>query len=160
VQAYVLYRLQSVPAEDLGWGRTYIGGAAILIPRWLMPNRPVTKVKEGTDLTYGRGSWAAGRHSTRLYGLAGEAMLNFGPLGVPLVFLLWGLLVGLIRRAYYGLHRHDARVLLLPLLINMLLVMLVADSDNVVFFAVKQGALPALMVMLCSRSVKAREADT
>jgi hypothetical protein len=44
VQAYVLYRTQTIAAQDLAWGRTYLGGAAILVPQSVFPNRPPTKV--------------------------------------------------------------------------------------------------------------------
>ncbi|HSL71532.1 MAG TPA: hypothetical protein VK864_14900 [Longimicrobiales bacterium] len=154
VQAYVLYRTQTVATQDLAWGRTYLGGMAILVPRSVLSNRPPTKVKEGTDITYGRGTYDARRISRRVYGLAGEAMLNVGALGVPVVFLLWGVFVGGLRRAYYGLARFDTRTLLLPLWVNLAIVMLIGDSDNVVFFLVKHATLPFLILLLCSRSVR------
>jgi hypothetical protein len=152
VQAYVLYRLKS-DAQDLAWGRTYIGGLALLIPRSLMQERPPTKAKFGTDLLFGRGTFERGRPSRRVFGLGGEAMLNVGVAGVPIVFLLFGALVGVLRRVYYALQRSDARVLLLPMLINLVLIMLIGDSDNVVFFLVKEGTLPFLLLLFCTRSV-------
>ena len=154
VQAFTLYKVQSASPEDLGWGRTYLGGLSILAPRWLFPGRPPTKEKEATDLFYGRGAFDAGRITTRVFGLAGEALLNVGIIGVPIVFLLWGLLVGLLRRAYYGLQRRDARLLLLPLWVNLALLMLIADSDNWIFFLVKEGTVPFLIVWFCSRRVR------
>jgi hypothetical protein len=154
VQAYVLYRVQTDAAQDLAWGRTYLGGLAILIPRSVFPDRPPTKVKDGTDVTYGRGTYDTGRVSRRVYGLAGEAMLNVGAWGIPVVFLLWGVMVGVIRRMYYGLARHDARVLLVPLWVILAVVMLIGDSDNVVFFLAKEATLPFLIVLFCSRSVR------
>src|SRR6185369_5212501 len=158
VQAYVLYRLQKGPAEDLAWGRTYVGGAAILIPRSVYRNRPPTKIKEGTDIFYGRGTFATGRTSSRVFGLGGEAMLNVGVVGVPIAFLLFGMFVGILRRAYYGLTRGDVRLLALPLLVNLAVVMLIGDSDNVVFFLVKEGSVPFLLLFFCSRSVRVTSA--
>jgi hypothetical protein len=152
VQAYVLYRLQTGASENLAWGRTYVGGLAILIPRRVLPARPPTKSKEGTDILYGRGTYESGRSSKRVFGLAGEAMLNVGLAGVPVAFLFFGVFVGWLRRAYYGLRKGDVRLLLLPLLINLALIMLIGDSDNVVFFFVKEASLPFLLLFLCSRS--------
>jgi hypothetical protein len=154
VQAYVLYRLQTGASENLAWGRTYVGGLAILIPRRVLPARPPTKSKEGTDILYGRGTYESGRSSKRVFGLAGEAMLNVGLAGVPVAFLFFGVFVGWLRRAYYGLRKGDVRLLLLPLLINLALIMLIGDSDNVVFFFVKEASLPFLLLFLCSRSVR------
>lgn len=157
VQAYTLYRVQNTPAEDLGWGRTYIGGLAILIPRQLYPARPATKEKEATNILYGHGAFDAGHVTTRVYGLAGEALLNVGLIGVPIVFALWGLLVGLLRRAYYGLPRFDARVLMLPFWVNLLLIMLIGDSDNWVFFLFKEATVPLLILLFCSNSIRVRD---
>jgi hypothetical protein len=154
VQAYVLYRLENGASENLAWGRTYVGGVAILIPRSVMPGRPPTKSKEGTDILYGRGSFESGRSSSRVFGLGGEAMLNVGVLGVPFAFLFFGVFVGWLRRAYYGLGKGDARLLILPLLVNFALIILIGDSDNYVFFFVKEAALPVLLIFFSSRSVR------
>ncbi|NLF00223.1 MAG: hypothetical protein GX601_04515, partial [Anaerolineales bacterium] len=152
VQAFLLYRLRAYPAEyDFAWGRTYMGGLAILVPRSLWPERPPTKVKEGTELQYGRGTWHPDRwSSSRVYGLAGEAMLNFGPLAVPLAFVALGVIVGAVRRGYRRWSERDTRRLLLPLLINLCFVILVGDVGNIVFFLVKNGVVPALVVWLAS----------
>lgn len=153
VQAFLLYRLRVHPDEyDLAWGRTYAGDLAILVPRTLWPARPPTKVKEGTELQHGRGTWRLDSwSSSRVYGLAGEAMLNFGPLAVPLAFATLGAVVGAVRRGYRRWSERDARRLLLPLLINLCFVILASDVDNIVFFLVKNGAVPALVVWLASR---------
>ena len=110
-------------------------------------------MKDGTDVLYGRGTYDTGRVSLRVYGLAGEAMLNAGVWGIPVLFALWGVLVGGLRRAYYGLASHDARLLMLPLWINQAVIALIGDSDNVVMFLVKEGTLPFLVLLTCSRLV-------
>jgi hypothetical protein len=155
-QAFLLYRLSRHPDEyDLAWGRTYAGGLAVLIPRALWPERPPTKVKEGTEIQYGSGSWRPeGLYSSRVYGLAGEAMLNFGAAAVPAAFVALGLLVSGTRRALYSLEPSDLRRMLLPLLINLCLVLLLMDSDNVVFFLAKNGTVPFSLVWLSARRVQ------
>ncbi len=161
VQAMLLYRLSSEDGIELyGWGRTYVGDAAILIPRALMPNRPPQKVKEGTEVLYGKGSYAPGvLEASRVYGLAGEAMLNFGPLAVPLAYALFGLLVGSIGRFIQRLAPTDSRLLLAPFLVNLCITVLVGDSDNIIFFLIKSGCLPFLVLWLGSRRIVSNQAQ-
>ncbi|MEM2057655.1 MAG: hypothetical protein QXO76_05350 [Thermoproteota archaeon] len=153
VQAFLLYRLANNNANyEYAWGRTYLGGMAILIPRAIWPQRPPTKVKEGTEIQYGMGSYVPDRWvSSRVYGLAGEAMLNFGPFAVPFAFAVLGLVVGLIRNLFVKLQPGDARLLLYPFLVNLCIAILIGDSDNVVFFLVKYGLVPVLLLTLASR---------
>jgi hypothetical protein len=148
VQAFLLYRL-SRPDRDYqyAWGRTYLEGAAVLIPRAFWPDRPPGKVKAGTEAQYGVGSWAEHKWSSSLvYGLAGEAMLNFGPIAVPFAYGIFGLVVGALQRFLYTLRHGDARLLLYPFLVNSCFSMLEDDSDNLLFNFIKGGLVPILVV--------------
>jgi hypothetical protein len=148
VQAFLLYRLW-IPNRDYdyAWGRTYLGSIALLIPRRIWPERPPVKVHEGTEALYGVGSydeeeWVA----SNVYGLAGETMLNFGPLGVPFAYLTFGLLVGRLQRYMSRLRDGDARWLLCPFIVNLTVAVLHADSDNLLFNFVKDGMVPLCLV--------------
>ena len=70
------------------------------------------------------------REASRVYGLIGEAMLNFGPVIAPLSFVTLGVLVGLIRRWYYNLHPDDVFRLWIPFLVTFCVTYIVSDSDN------------------------------
>jgi hypothetical protein len=162
MQALLLQRLTEPGTEaQYAWGGTYVASAALLIPRAVLPTRPDGKVRQATDLVFGRGAYASGIWaSSKVYGLAGEAMLNFGPLAVPVSFVPLALLVRAIRRRRFEWRRaRDSRMVILPMLVSLCVVMLVSDSDNVLFFLVKGGALPILVVFLSSvgkRSVLTR----
>lgn len=148
VQAFLLYRL-SMPDRDYqyAWGRTYLASATLLIPRALWPDRPPGKVKQGTDAQYGAGSWDEEKWSSSLvYGLAGEAMLNFGPLAVPFAYLIFGVIVGRLQHFFSKLRRWDTRLLLYPFLVNTCFSMLQGDSDNLLFNTIKGGLVPTLVV--------------
>jgi hypothetical protein len=69
-------------------------------------------------------------------------------------------MVGVLRRAYYGLPRFDTRTLLLPLWVNLSLIMLIGDSDNIVYFLIKQAAMPFVILLLCSRTVPSAESTS
>jgi hypothetical protein len=148
VQAFLLYRL-SMPHRDYqyAWGRTYLASAALLIPRAFWPDRPPGKVKAGTEAQYGIGSWDEQKWASSLvYGLAGEAMLNFGPIAVPFAYGIFGLIVGVLERFLYTLRHGDTRLLLYPFLVNSCFSMLEGDSDNLLFNVIKGGLVPTLVV--------------
>ena len=155
VQAFFLYRLTDGQADyEYALGRTYVGAVALLIPRAIWPERPPTKKKEGTELIHGRERWSRGQSDTRVYGLAGEAMLNFGIWGVPLIFLVPAMAAGRVRRWLYdwtSLPLIDMRLLMLPFLIRLSFTLLSSDSSNLVFAIFKTGLVPAMVTLLGSR---------
>ncbi|MBI4874083.1 MAG: hypothetical protein HY822_05570 [Acidobacteria bacterium] len=155
VQALILYRL-TAPESDFepAWGRTYLGAASILVPRFLWPNKPDGKVRWTTEVEMGKQAYRAGRWiSSMVAGLAGEAMLNFGLWAAPAAYALFGLFVGWTQRFARTLDAHDSRRLLLPLLLTLAIQIPVSDLDNVIFFLMKYGAVPVLVVVLSSRRV-------
>lgn len=152
VQALLLERMMT-PGNNLSyaWGRTYLGAITLAVPSSLSPNRIPTKIKEGTDVLYGKGTYQPfGFYATNQYGFAGEAMLNFGPFAALLAFVILGLMTAwtkdLARRWRWG----DVRLLILPLLICICFLVLVYDSDNVLFFLLKYISIPFLIVWVGS----------
>lgn len=151
IQAFLLYRLANSQSDyEYAWGRTYAGAVSILIPRSIWPDRPINKVKEGTQIQYGMNAYPA-RNSSRIYGLSGEAMLNFGVLAIPFAFVLFSLVIRKVRLWFSAWTAKDARWLLAPYLVNLCFLILTADSDNIVFFLIKNGAVPIFTVVISSR---------
>jgi hypothetical protein len=153
VQSFILYRLAQDHRDfSYAMGRTYLGAVSLLIPSAVLPDRPSTKVQEGTEIQYGRGSYFPQKFwSSRVYGLAGESMLNFGPVAVPIAYALFGLLIAWFRKGVSELQSGDARLLLVPFGVYLCVSILAADSDNLLFGMVKGGFIPLLVVWLCSR---------
>ena len=153
VQSYLLYRTWEYPADvTLALGNTYVGTLALLVPGALWQNRPPTKTKYGTEVQYGPGSSAV-LTSSRVYGLGGEAMLNFGPIAVPFAYLFLGFFVGKVRGMLRVLDQNDCRIFLFPFLVNICLVILVGDSDNFLFLMIKNGAIPMVIVFMSSFAI-------
>lgn len=150
VQAFLLYRLLMHGDEyELAWGRTYLGAVFKLIPSTIWTERPPGKIKEGTEVQYGMGAYIPGiRQSAKVYGLAGESMLNFGPIAVPFAFLVLGFVVANVKYLFTSLRPIDSRLILLPFLVNLCFVILNSDSDNVLFFLIKTGFVPFLVITL------------
>jgi len=152
IQAFILFRLKN-DAQDFTYakGRTYLGALSLLLPHWILSERSETVEKEGTEIQTGSGgyfhdiSW-----SSRVYGLAGESMLNFGPLSVPVVYGLFGLFIGWFRRFSRALSLLDSRLLVIPFAIYMSVTILSADSDNLTYGLAKNGLMPILVILFCS----------
>lgn len=156
VQAYVLYRLTSPTDRTVTYeyalGRTYLGTAALLVPGRFWPGRPAPKIKEGTELLYGSNTWNT-RHypATFAYGLAGETMLNFGPIAVPLAFAAFGAIVAMITRWCKSVALHDSRALIVPFVVSLTVFVLIWDSDVLLIYAITSGVLPIVLIRMSSR---------
>jgi hypothetical protein len=156
-QSFELYRLVDIADYGLRGGGTYLGTFRSIIPSWIWSERPLDpeKIVAGTELFLGRGSYVPGnrfRNSLRVYGLGGEAMLNFGVLAYPVPFALWGFLMGRFRRAWFGWEQVDGRVFLVPLVTLLFLIGLIGDFDNLLGFFISRGVIiVVLLVIVCQR---------
>jgi hypothetical protein len=147
--AFILHNLVKDPGDyDYRWGLTYAGALGILIPRNFWPDRPEFKVEAGTEAQLGKTTqW----RSSRVYGLSGEALLNFGPIGVVPMFAIFGGLLGCYRKKLLSWAPSDSRLFLAPLFAILVATGLVGDSDNLVFGAVSEGTLVCAAVFLASK---------
>lgn len=153
VQSFLLYRLYGSGAPyAFARGETYFGALALPVPPTLWATRPDTKLAFGTEAQYGPGRTGPGnRPSSRVYGLQGEALLNFGYLLVPVSLWCLGMVVMRVDAVIGGwISRDDGRVLLAPLLLIGVLQLLIQDADILVFFLAKTAAIPILLLFLTS----------
>lgn len=150
IQAYLLYRMEN-SFGNYANGRTYVGTLALVMPRWLWPDRPESKRKYATEILYSPEVAAGGFRSSRAYGLGGEALINFGIPGVLLAYAVFGCLVGLARGFSRSLGAGDPRLLFVPLGACWFALALMNDSDNLFFFMVKHGLVPLLLILVSSR---------
>ncbi|SCG78681.1 hypothetical protein [Micromonospora humi] len=149
VQALALHRQREGYAPS-GNGITYLGDVAFLVPPRILPAeaRPPSKSVVGTDMLYGSGAWASGQRSSRIFGLTGEAILNFGYLGGIASFLVLGLAVRWMRRCYRRAQQNQDLLpkLVTPALCVGLILFHGSDLDNVTWYLAKQ-VLPLMLVL-------------
>ena len=162
IQSLELYKMTATPSEyEYAWGGTYLGALSIVIPRGIWPDRPPDKSRWTTELESGVGTYVPGIwQSSHVTGLAGEAMLNFGPIAVPFAYALLGVMVGATRRWLGQRSPNDSRFLLAPMMVMFCFIFLVSDSDNDLFFLFKFGFVPLVAVFLSSRRFIESEADS
>lgn len=160
VQALVLDRLAT--GSRVAFGESYVGDLCIFLPELLCPGEPRDKVAIGTEVLHGATpDYLGGRESSRIYGLAGEAMLNFGPLGVVAAYALYGRLVARADRYYTAARLDPARLpqrVLAATLPAAAVLLLVSDLDNLILFLLKYVVLIAAVVAWSSALARARPA--
>lgn len=161
VQAFILFRLIEHKEDyKYAYGRSYIGDVSILIPKIIYPGRQPTKVKEGTEIVLGEGKYNPnGYVSSRIYGLTGEFMLNFGYVLTPIVFVFFGIVLSKLRLFYFRLQSKDARLYLYPFLIVTMFLLLVQDLDNLVYSIVKNFLIPFIIIYFSTDKISKNELD-
>lgn len=142
----------------LSWGMTYVGDIAVLMPDSVVPDPPVDKSQAGTDLLYAQGAYDAGLRSSRIFGLVGEGMLNWGVVGGALAFLPFAVFVRWADRVWRTATGTGNTVasLMAPSLTALCLLALGSDLDNVLWLFYGQ-ALPLLSVVMLSRCRTVRQ---
>ncbi len=85
-----------------------------------------------------------GFQTSRISGLLGEAVLNFGYWGIPFAFLVFGVVHRLMLAILAILN--GALIFFAPLVMFLPMLMLFADLNNIAFFLIKNWALPILVV--------------
>jgi hypothetical protein len=157
VLAFIVQELANGQSVDLAKGRTYVGTLSLLVPRIIWPERPPTKLKWTTELENGPGTFGIGAYrSSRMYGQLGEAMLNFGYLGVPISFGLMGFVLGKLSILSQQLWTTDARRMLLPGMVIASVCMVIQDSDNVLYFIAQYLAIPWTIIWISTSRCRLR----
>lgn len=152
LQAYLLFRMsQRGSAVELAYGRTYAEGAVDFIPYFIFHYRLPGKVKYGTNAMFGQDTYAPGPYaSSKIYGLAGETMLNFGAYSVPLGFILLAAAAGYARALSQGTAAADSRWYFVPIISIACVVLISSDLDNVIFLLLQHALVPLIVVKICS----------
>jgi hypothetical protein len=153
LQAYMLFRMSQQEANvELAYGRTYIEGALDFIPYGIFHYRLPGKLKYGTNVVFGADTYSPGRSaSSKIYGLAGETMLNFGVYSAPLGFILLAAAVGYARAVGGRLSATtDSRWYFVPILSIACVVFISSDLDNVIFVLLQHALVPLVVIKLCS----------
>lgn len=131
-------------------GQTYLGAGLLLVPDGLIHDPPQSKVEAGTNLLYGADSFVPGQGSSRIYGLVGESIMNWGVWLAPIPFLVFGGVVRAAERLYR--RRTLSAAILAPVASVSCILLLGSDLDNTIFFLLKHGAPLACVVFLSRRA--------
>lgn len=127
------------------WGETYIGDIFKFLPDSLNLFEFRDKTPIATEMFYGLPSESlAGFQSSRILGLTGEAMVNFGFLGIPLSFMMLAWVVSKADQIYKLAKANSEAIgtcLIAATLPSVCVLFLISDLDNLILFYLKY-ALP------------------
>jgi hypothetical protein len=136
-------------------GETYLAAASLLLPQSMRPDWLRTKVQIGAQVQFEEGGFIAAYrgvamldgeiYSSRIYGLLGESLINFGWIGPPLVFLLFGYIsrLALVRATNFQSWQ---RLLTAPYFAVLPIYFLFYDFDNVIVQTVTVWLMPLIIV--------------
>lgn len=150
IQAVILHRYLDGQFEPV-YGATYLRPWYMFVPDSLFSHIPASKVDIGSRILYNPLVPDGQGKSSKIYGMTGEGIINFGLVGGVLAFVVFGFVI----RAVWGYYlRAGESSDLAPKLIAPMLWALVnahgADLDNIVFFMCKY-ALPLILLVLVAR---------
>lgn len=151
--AFILHEYYNNDNYHLKFGQTYISSLSKLIPGLNNSLGMVDKNFAGAELFYGKhiDPKISYYYNSRVYGLYGEGLFNFGPF-IPVIFFSFvGCIIGIFHKYSINLHINDPRVLLVPFISNLSLLLILADSDNIIFYTFKNGLLVFIYIYFISK---------
>ena len=142
IQMEELWTMYEANTEySLKLGQTYVG-AALFIPRRLWPTRPRGPQEAYAELQGGHIGVRPGEiPNSRVFGLTGETLLNFGWAGVPVAHAVLGMLIAFVGRFVSRLREGDVRLVFAPLLTMLVMSLYILDLSNVVFMFLQDCAV-------------------
>lgn len=146
MQAILLDRWSSEPFQPY-LGRTYVGDALAFLPGFNASDTFPNKRIASTEILYGEGS-SKTRNSldSRIYGLQGEALMNFGPIAGAVVLIPFALLVRRRERVLATAKRTKSIKLAIysACFTPIIILLFLSDLDNVFYNFTSNALFPLL----------------
>ncbi|MEV5817720.1 hypothetical protein ABUL04_19140 [Micromonospora harpali] len=159
IQSVVLDRYLEGRFEPV-MGATYVNSLFMFIPDSLFSSVPTSKVDVGSRLLYSPGYEDGQGDSSKIYGMTGEGIINFGLVGGVLSFVAFGLAVRAVQ--IYWTSAVQSPELAPKLIAPMIWVVINAqgaDLDNTLFSLCKY-TMPVLLLVFLARQFGRPEAPT
>lgn len=153
IQTFSIYSQSDGTYENLRLGETYLASILIFLPKSIVDFE--RKSIPGAELLHG----VEGMQTTRVFGMVGEFIINFPYQLYPILFVLFAFITKKSELFYLKLEKRDVRLLIVPFFTNLSFVLLISDSDNVMFFMLKNGVIPILFVLFMGRYLSTSARD-
>lgn len=149
VQALIVSRVSSGDYQPPYYPHTYLYGLSLFLPKILRSEEVYSKRDLGTKAQYGN-IMGDDFSSSRIYGLIAESLLNFGFMGVPIAFFMFGFVHRKVLDFAKNIKNKDL-MLFYPFFFFLPVYILFYDFDNLVFQSFKVWIVPLLVFFMASR---------
>ncbi|GET21987.1 hypothetical protein [Prolixibacter denitrificans] len=150
VQSFAIYR-NYVDGFPHYWGLEYFGDLIKMFPSVISDHFTdiPSKIEVGESYLYGS--------KTRIFGVFGEYIFNFGISTAYLAYVIFAAGIMLADRFVNMLRPNDIRLILVPLIFNLIIIFFLSDLDNVGFFFFKRMLIPILLIWIISEKHHAKQ---
>jgi hypothetical protein len=158
VNSYQLFRLNEMQDYQLKYGQTYLSGILTFIPfgTEIRNNIELAQRSEAASelfYTYSSGVQSDKHTNSRILGLVGEWFINFGIITFFIPYMLMSYLLIKLRRWTTSILFEDIRIILVPIIMIIIPNLILADSNNIMFFTVKRFFLVYIILFLITKKV-------
>lgn len=145
VQAKIIENINHNQYQPSYIPETYIKGLTSILPDKMSIQSFESKRILGTEALYGfKGN--DDYSSTRIYGLLGEGLINFGFFAIPFIFFIYGSIHALSLNLFESIKRNKY-ILFIPLVFFMPIYLLFYDVDNIIFQILKNWTIPFFLFL-------------
>jgi hypothetical protein len=128
------------------WGRSFAASPLFFVPSVIFPNRPPPLTNWYMREFYGDETY--GLNEGRAFFFLAEGYLNFGPVGIPLLAVLWGILWRATRE-YLTISRYNrGAVLLYAFAVAFMFRLIAGDSVSLLVGVAEQDLVPAILGLM------------
>lgn len=148
VNTYELYLLEMSKEYEYKYGETYLWGVLTFVPFGSMFIREYnidSRSEAATELFYKNRTKT---ENSKIFGLLGEWMLNFGIWTFFVPYLFMGVILRGLRHASVSISVEDMRMLIVPAVLTLVPDLILSDMSNIMSFFVKRIVV-FLLVIYC-----------
>lgn len=151
VNTYELYLLEMSKEYKYKYGETYLWGIFTFVPLGSALIREYdicSRSEAATELFYKNRTQT---ENSRIFGLLGEWMLNFGIWTFFVPYLFMGGILRELRRVTISIPLNDMRMLIVPAVLTCVPDLILSDMSNIMSFVVKRIVVFLLVIYCISK---------
>lgn len=154
INAYQIAQISDFEEFDFKYGQTYLSSFSKIIPPLNGIYTGHTKDSAGAEIVSNIkvNPQQDNIHNSRVFGAYGEAILNFGIYWGLISFFFFGVIVTILDNVTRKYLSKNVFIMLIPFISNFSFAISTSDSDNLIFFAFKNGFIVFLYIFMIHKT--------